>query len=188
VTAALRDPVLLLIDLQKAVDHPSWGARNNPQAEQNVARLLAAWRSRGLPVIHVRHDSLEPQSTFRPGQSGHEFKPEAMPAPAELVVVKQANSAFIGTQLEATLRAEGRNTLVVVGVSTSNSVETTVRMGGNLGFDICLVADGTFTFAKQDWSGRRREAQEVHDMSLANLSGEYCRVVDTAWVLRAIES
>jgi nicotinamidase-related amidase len=84
------------------------------------------------------------------------------------------------------LRGEGRLTLVVVGVSTSHSVEATVRMGGNLGFDIYVVADGTFTFAKQDWSGRRRTAQEVHDMSLANLDGEYCKVVDTRWVLNAI--
>jgi len=184
--SALHDPVLLLIDLQKAVDDASWGERNNPQAEQNVARLLAAWRGRRLRVIHVRHDSLEPGSTYRPGGPGHAFKPEAMPAPEEPVVVKQTNSAFIGTQLEAMLRAEGRQTFVVAGVSTSNSVEATVRMGGNLGFDVYLVADGTFTFAKQDWGGRQRSAQEVHDMSLANMSGEYCKVVDTAWVLHAI--
>jgi nicotinamidase-related amidase len=185
-SGALRDPVLLLIDLQQAVDHPSWGERNNPQAENKVARLLEAWRSRGLRVIHVRHDSLEPASTYRPDQPGHAFKPEALPAPGEPVVVKRTNSAFIGTSLEAMLCGEGRHTLVVVGVSTSNSVEATVRMGGNLGFDIYLVSDGTFTFAKQDWSGRRRTAQEVHDMSLANLNGEYCKVVDTQWVLNAI--
>jgi nicotinamidase-related amidase len=185
-SAALRDPVLLLIDLQQAVDHPSWGERNNPQAESNVARLLAAWRSRRLPVIHVRHDSLEPGSTYRPDQPGHAFKPEALPASGEPVVVKQTNSAFIGTPLETMLRADDRHTLVIVGVSTSNSVEATVRMGGNLGFDVCLVADATFTFAKHDWSGRRRTAQEVHDMSLANLNGEYCRVVDTQWVLNAV--
>ncbi|HYM36565.1 MAG TPA: isochorismatase family protein, partial [Steroidobacteraceae bacterium] len=68
--------VLLLIDLQKAVDHPSWGPRNNPQAETNVARLLTAWRQHRMPIIHIRHDSTEPQSTFRPGQIGNEFKPE----------------------------------------------------------------------------------------------------------------
>jgi nicotinamidase-related amidase len=185
-SAALRDAVLLLIDLQQAVDHPSWGERNNPQAEDNVAKLLGAWRSRGLRIIHVRHDSLEPASTYRPNQPGHAFKPEAQPAPGETVVAKQTNSALIGTSLEAMLRDEGRHTLVVVGVSTSNSVEATVRMGGNLGFDVYLVSDAAFTFAKQDWGGRRRTAQEVHDMSLANLDGEYCKVVDTQWVLNAL--
>jgi hypothetical protein len=35
---------LIVIDLQKAIDHPSWGERNNPSAEKNVASLLQAWR------------------------------------------------------------------------------------------------------------------------------------------------
>lgn len=46
-------------------------------------------------------------------------------------------------------------------------------MAGNLGFDTHLVADACFTFAKPDFAGRHRSAQEVHDMSLANLNGEY---------------
>ena len=100
-------PALILIDLQKAIDHSSWGQRNNPQAEANVARLLAAWRAARLPVYHVRHDSVEPASTYRPGQPGNEFKPEAAPVADEPVIVKHTNSAFIGTDLEARLRAAG---------------------------------------------------------------------------------
>jgi len=176
-------PVLLLVDLQKAVDHSSWGPRNNPAAESNVARLLEKWRARALPIIHVRHDSSEPQSTYRPGQAGNEFKPEAMPRPHETVLPKRTNSAFIGTGLEQLLRTNGYSTLVVVGVSSSNSVEATVRMSGNLGFRTYLVEDGTWSFDKRDWGGRLRTAQEVHDMSLANLNGEYCTVVNTDWVL-----
>jgi nicotinamidase-related amidase len=181
-------PVLLLIDLQKAVDHPSWGPRNNPGAETIVAGLLKEWRARGLPVFHVRHDSTEPDSTYRPGQDGHAFKAEATPLPGEAVVAKRTNGAFIGTDLESRLRGAGCDTLVVVGVSTSNSVEATVRMAGNLGFETYLVADGCFTFARKDWGGRPRTAVEVHDMSLANLDGEYCRVVSAAWVHAALGS
>jgi nicotinamidase-related amidase len=176
---------LLLIDLQRAVDDPSWGPRNNPQAENNVARILAAWRVRGMPIFHVRHDSRDPKSTYRPGQIGHEFKPQACPLDGESVIAKQTNSAFIGTNLEALLRAGHITTLVVVGVSTSNSVEATVRMAGNLGFATYLVEDATFAFEKKDWRGRLRSAEEVHDMSLANLDGEYCAVVSADWVLSA---
>lgn len=50
------------------------------------------------------------------------------------MIQKRTNNAFIGTNLEARLRAEGHDTLVVVGVITNNSVEATVRMAGNLGF------------------------------------------------------
>ena len=56
-------------------------------------------------------------------------------------------------------------------------------MAGNLGFQTCLVEDATFTFARKDWAGVPRTAEEVHNMSLANLSGEYCTVVRTQDIL-----
>lgn len=181
-----RTAALLVIDVQRAIDHPSWGERNNPQAEANIAALLDAWRVTGRPVYHVRHDSTEPQSHYRPGQPGHEFKAEAMPLAAEPVIAKRTNSAFIGTGLEATLRAAGVATLIVVGVITNNSVEATVRMAGNLGFDTYVVEDATFTFGRRDWSGTWWMARDVHAMSLANLSEEYATVVDTAAILAAV--
>lgn len=176
---------LIIIDVQKAIDHPSWGERNNPQAEKNIAALLAAWRPSKRPIYHVRHDSTEAASHYRPGQPGHQFKPQAQPAPGETVIIKRTNSAFIGTGLEAMLRAAQQNTLVVAGVITNNSVEATVRMAGNLGFDAFLVEDACFTFGRKDWSGQFRTAAEVHAMSLANLDGEYCTVTSTAKVLEA---
>jgi nicotinamidase-related amidase len=86
--------------------------------------------------------------------------------------------------LEEQLRVSGIDTLVVVGVSTNNSVEATVRMAGNLGFNTYLVADACFTFARPDFQGRFRSADEVHAMSLANLDGEYCTVTSTDVVLQ----
>lgn len=174
---------LILIDLQKAIDHPSWGQRNNPDAGKTVADLLREWRTSGRPVYHVRHDSTEPASPYRPGQPGHDFKPEAEPAAGETVIAKKTNSAFIGTDLEARLRAAGQTVLAIAGVITNNSVETTVRMAGNLGFETYLVEDACFTFGRRDWRGTWRTADEVHAMSLANLHGEYCKVVRASDIL-----
>ena len=39
---------LLIIDVQNAIDDPSWGQRNNLQAEHNIGQLLTAWRTNGL--------------------------------------------------------------------------------------------------------------------------------------------
>ncbi len=125
---------LIVIDLQKAIDAPYWGPRNNPDCEQKVAALLACWRATGRPIYHVKHDSTEPNSAYRPGQPGNDFKDEVTPRPGETVIAKRVNSAFIGTDLEARLKRAGHTPLIVTGVSTSNSVEATVRMGGNLGF------------------------------------------------------
>jgi len=181
------DAVLIVIDLQRAIDHPSWGERNNPEAERHVASLLHAWRSTGRPVYHIRHDSSEAASHYRPGQPGNEFKPEAQPAVGEIVIVKHTNSAFIGTDLASRLRDANHTTLVVTGVITNNSVEATVRMAGNLDFETFLVEDATFTFGRKDWHGTWRTADEVHAMSLANLDEEYCSVVRTNEILAALK-
>jgi nicotinamidase-related amidase len=114
------DDVLILIDQQKAMEHAKWGPRNNADAERNIARLLAAWRARKMPIIHVKHDSTSPVSPFRPGQEGNDFKPLTAPLPGETVVVKTVHSAFIGTDLRERLEAMGRPALVICGVLLAN--------------------------------------------------------------------
>jgi nicotinamidase-related amidase len=184
-------PALLLIDLQHAIDDDRWrkhGPRNNPDAERNIQRLLSEWRGRKWPVIHVRHDSTEPDSAYRPGQPGNRFKPETAPIRGEMVVAKQTNSAFIHTPLQSILDAQEIRRIAVAGVITNNSVEATVRMCGNLGYETVLVSDGCYTFARPDFDGRMRSAEEVHAMSLANLDGEYCRVLTTRQLLDSLSN
>jgi nicotinamidase-related amidase len=179
----------LVIDLQRAIDDPSWaveGPRNNPQAETNIAALLAAWRSARLPLFHIRHDSTSPKSTYRPGQPGNDFKPEARPLDGETVIAKRTNSAFIRTDLEARRHDSGITGLVIAGVITNNSVEAAVRMAGNLGFDTYLAEDGCFTFARRDYAGRLRSTDEVHAMSLANMHGQYCTVAEASEIIEAV--
>ncbi len=185
---SLDGAALIVIDVQQAIDapyHAAEGPRNNPGAEANIAALLTAWRRSGRPVIHVRHDSIWQTSAYRPGQPGNDFKPEAAPLPGEAIIAKRTNSAFIGTDLEQRLRAAGIANLVIAGVVTNNSVEATVRMAGNLGFVVTLVEDACFAFARRDWNGVLRSAEDVHAMSLANLNGEYCGIASTAAILAA---
>ncbi|MCI3135220.1 cysteine hydrolase family protein [Phenylobacterium aquaticum] len=184
--SAYAAAALIVIDVQKAIDaayHAKHGPRNNPDAEQKIAALLALWRGAGRPIVHVRHDSTTPTSAYRPGQEGHEFKPEVAPLAGETVVAKTTNCAFIGTDLERRLRTAGVHALVITGVATNHSVETTVRIAAALGFDVTLAEDACFTFAQPDFAGRLRTAEEVHAMSLANLDKEYCAVVSSAAVL-----
>ncbi len=181
-----ENAALILVDLQKAIDHPSWGVRNNPAAEETGAALLRQWRSSKRPVIHIRHDSVEPQSTYRPGQPLHDFKPEFIPLPDEALIGKHTGSAFVGTGLHELLQSRGLKTLVVFGVITNNSVEATVRHAGCLEYQVLLVEDACFTFAKPDWRGNQRSADDVHAMSLANLHGEYCTVVRSSEVLEGL--
>ncbi len=120
--------------------------RNNPDAEQNIARLLAAWRQRGWPIYYLHHQSKNPKSPLRPNYVGNEIKDSVRPQPGEPVLQKQENSAFIGTDLEARLRAAGQTTVVLTGLVTDHCVSSTARMAANLGFDTIVVADATATF------------------------------------------
>ena len=179
---------LLVIDVQKGFDQPGWGRRNNAGAEGVVERLLAAWRSAGRPVVHAQHVSVEPGSALRPGQPGVEIKPEARPRDGEPVFQKSVNSAFIGTGLEAHLRSEGIESLVMVGLTTNHCVSTTARMAANLGFETLVVEDATATFDRVGPDGVAHPAELVHSVSLASLHGEFATVVSSRDLLGALRA
>ena len=176
---------LVIIDFQQGIDDPKWGRRNNPEAEIRCAELLAAWRETRRPVVHVQHLSLEADSPYRPGQPGCDFKDALKPGPGEILAQKRTNNAFIDTGLAAALRDRGITILVVAGVLLHNSVDASVRMAGNLGFDVRLPADATASVGVTDLSGRYWPAEDVHALSLAHLHGEYATVTSTAEVLDA---
>ena len=174
---------LLIVDMQKGMQHPSAGQRNNPQAEANIAQLLTKWRKTGAPIVHIRHISRANNSAFAPGQSGVEFQDNLTPLSSEHVVEKNVPDAFINSSLEKWLRIRNINELVIVGVSTNISIESTARSAGNLGFQTIVVSDGTYTFDKVDFDGQLRAASVVHAMALANLEGEFARIVQTKELL-----
>ncbi|GJL98161.1 MAG: isochorismatase [Hyphobacterium sp.] len=172
---------VLPVDIQIGLDDGSyWGGnRNNLHFEANVARLLKATRQANRALIHIKHNSDNPESPLRPDQPGNDFKPESMPLEGETVIGKSVNSAFIGTDLESRLRKAGSNRLIIFGLTTQHCVSTTVRMAGNLGFDTCLVGDATAAFPIIDADGNTIDAETVHRIHLASLDGEFARVIST---------
>lgn len=182
----MKDTALLLIDVQQAFDEPVWGPRNNPGAEANLLRLLGAFRAAGLPVVHVKHDSVEPNSTLRPDRPGNGLKPGFEPQEGEPLFGKCVNSAFIGTGLEAWLRERGLTGLVVGGFITNHCVSTSARMAANLGFRTTVVADGCATFDFRDDAGVI-PAETMHRIGLAELRGEFAEIVATDEVLDRLQ-
>ncbi len=179
---------LVVVDVQRAFDE--WEAagkhRNNPDAVKRISDLLEAFRVKGRPIFHVRHESTKPGSAFAPDQPGYLVKSEAQERDGEAVIVKRVNSSFIGTDLEARLRSAGIQTLVICGATTNHCVETTTRMAGNLGFDAWLVRDATWTFDRSGPDGDKHSAEEIHEMTMANLHEEFARIVTTAEVIMAL--
>ena len=183
-----RNETLVVIDVQDGFDDPCWGRRNNPDAEENIGRLLDAWRRTGQPVIHVRHDSRSSVSPLRPDQPGNKLKEATRPLPGEPVLSKGLNSAFIGTDLEERLRRSGSVAVVLVGITTNHCVSTTARMAANLGFDVRVISDATATFDMRSPFGRLVPAEEMHEIGLTELSGEFATVIDTESAIFAAEA
>ena len=179
-----QSAALLVVDVQQAFLDPRWGQRNNPDAEANIARLLAAWRNSKRPVRYVVHDSVEPESLLRPGLPGNAIQAVASPKTGEPIYRKNVNSAFIGTTLERDLRQDGIETLVIVGLTTNHCVSTTARMAGNLGFKTYVVSDATATYDRLALDGTMRSAEDVHAAALSDLHEEFATVVDTAQILK----
>ncbi len=178
---------LVIIDVQKAMDDPRYGVRGQPDAEANMARLLAHWRQLGNPVVHIRDDSMDPDSPYAPGKPTHAFKDEVSPIDGEVVVEKRTNNAFIGTDLMQVLEQHGSSELVMCGVHLQYCVESTVRMAANLGFMVFLPEDCVIAVDQTDRNGKTWTAEEVHALQLAILDGSFVKVLHSSDLMQAAE-
>ncbi|MBM6581096.1 cysteine hydrolase [Microvirga sp. BT689] len=178
--------ILLPVDMQQAFDGPSWPRRWNGAVDRNGQAILGAWRARGLPIIHVKHDSVTPGSTLAHGQPGNAFRPGFEPQDGEPVVSKSVNSAFIGTDLDLRLKRLGIRQVVVFGITTDMCVSTTVRTGANLGYDMILVEDACDCFDLPDGTGGTILARTSHQVHVATLGFEFAKVVTTEEIVEVL--
>ncbi|WP_053217265.1 cysteine hydrolase family protein [Virgibacillus senegalensis] len=182
-----KNTALIIIDVQEAFEDKKWGVRNNPQAEENIRRILSVWREKGWKVIHVQHTSDNPDSLFYPGNKGFAIKESVQPENGEKVITKKVNSSFIGTDLEETLKRNDISTVIITGLTTPHCVSTTTRMSGNLGFDTYLVSDATAAFGLTDQNNVYYDAETIYNVSLATLHNEFATVLSTAQLLDKIK-
>jgi hypothetical protein len=61
---------LIVVDAQQGFDDPSWGVRNNPACDDNIADLVDELSSHDRPLVYVRHDGTEEDSPLTPGHAG----------------------------------------------------------------------------------------------------------------------
>ena len=176
-----KNPALLLVDIQKAFlekDYPGL-IRNNEHAEFICGKILKKWRTLDLPIIHVRHSSSNPESKLHKSRPGFEFNDYVTPLETEMVLTKEVNSAFIGTNLENILIKSHIDTLVIVGMTTNHCISTTVRMSGNLGFDTYLISDSTACYNTKGMNGEIIDCNTIYNSALASLQEEFATVIDS---------
>jgi len=146
-----QQTALVVIDLQK-------GLATRPMVHPmgvivgNSARLAAAFRAYGLPVVLVNATGTAPGRTQAPSRVRGEFPPdfaELLPEldaqPSDILVSKQCWGAFTGTSLHDTLQELGVTQVVVTGVATQAGVESTARSAHELGYHVVLAIDAMTT-------------------------------------------
>jgi Amidases related to nicotinamidase len=178
-----KNSALIVIDVQQGFNLSRfWGVRNNPEAEANIAALVDAWAASSRPVVLVKHTSKHPLSPLSALSPGHRLKPEVSHVAPDLEIDKSVNSAFLGKpDLHAWLQERKIKQIVLCGIQTNMCVETTARMGGNLGYDVIVALDATHTFDLADPHGITMTADELARATATNLvGGRFASVVATA--------
>jgi len=165
------DAVLLVIDADEAIGGLRHDA-GDAEAGKNIAALIAAWRAEGLPLAHVARRSPVSGSSLAP-------------LDGEIVIARNATSAFVGSDLEVALDGLGATTLVICGALATPALEASARHAGDLGYQLFVVADACQAADTTDLRGRLWPAEDVRALSLARLKGDAATIVDAATALRA---
>ncbi|MFT3822685.1 MAG: isochorismatase family protein [Chitinophagaceae bacterium] len=170
ITAIDPKTALVLIDLQKNI---AQGNTVHPVADvlEKAARLMAAFRKAGLPVVIVnvdpagaawmkaRNDAQKSQPAPPPPIAGAtDIVPEIKTQPEDIFITKRTWNAFFETALHEQLQQRGVTQIVLGGISTSIGVEGTARSASELGYNIAFATD-----AMTD------RVEEAHNNSVKNI-------------------
>ncbi|KQY03832.1 isochorismatase [Mycobacterium sp. Root135] len=160
----------------------------------NLERVLTAARASGIRVFYAMHHRYRPgdyetwkyvapiqkaawgRKTFEYGTWGGEIHPALVPVDGEIVAQEHwCSSGFANTDLDLQLKKHGVHQLIVVGLIAHTCVESTVRFGAELGYDVTVVGDATASYSE-------REMQSALEVTMPN----YATVVTTDEVVAAL--
>ena len=186
-----QSPALILVDLVEA-----YFAKDSPlyadveDCLRSSIRLRGAARAAGIPVIYTNvvyqangsdggifYRKVPALEAFVKGNPLGDWANGLQPADDELVISKQYASAFFGTSLAATLTANGIDTLIITGVSTSGCVRATC---------VDAIQHGFIPIVVRDACGDRHEAP--HEANLFDMNAKYGDVVGEQDVLEYLEA
>ncbi|MET7668149.1 isochorismatase family protein [Micromonospora luteifusca] len=143
---------LVVIDVQESFrQRPIWAYGSNPDLVRQVHRLVAAARERGDLVVWVLHSEPGTGGLFDPALGHVRLIEGLVPAEGEPTLVKTAHNAFTTTNLQQMLTQAGVHDITVCGIRTEQCVETTTRVGADLGYRMTFVTDATLTFPIPHW-------------------------------------
>jgi len=183
----MSNTALLLIDLQNdyypTYDGSKWPLSDTEAASENAAILLAKFREKNMPVVHVRHEfSSDDAPFFLPHSDGAKIHPSVAPIEGESVVLKHQINSFRDTDLQKILENLKIEKLIIVGAMSHMCIDAVTRAAVDFGFECHVVHDACSTL-DLEFNGVTVSAHDVHHAFMAALSFGYCNVDSTEKLL-----
>ena len=167
---------LVVIDVQKIMFSMRGLLPHDGEAVvDRIAGLIARARAAGVPIFFVQHDGGPEEPEFQAGGPGFPFHDKLTPQTGDSVTVKQASSAFTGTDFDQSLRRAGIDHLVITGMQSEYCVDSAVRGAVDRGYQVTLVADAHSTF-----DSKIAKAQQIIAIQNDTLQGSFATVVPAA--------
>ncbi|SFP99564.1 Nicotinamidase-related amidase [Nitrosomonas cryotolerans] len=172
---------LLLIDFQNdyfsSYDGAKYALSGTEEAANQGAKLLAAFRAKGLPIVHVRHEfPTNDAPFFLPGSEGAAIHTSVAASSDEPVVLKHQINSFHDTNLKAILDKQGIENVVIAGAMTHMCVDAVTRAAKDFGYN-CAIAHDACATLDLEFNGVKVPAEHVHAVIMAALNFAYANVV-----------
>jgi len=152
-----KNSALLVMDFQTIIINNFLPQEIAGNVIRNTASLITAARTAAVPVIYISvgfrkgypevsknntiFSSIKENGMFMANNESTAIHPEVAPAKNEAAIVKRRVGAFTFTELEMILRAQGIETLILTGVTTSGVVLSTVGQAFDLDYRLVVAGD-----------------------------------------------
>ena len=172
----MKKTALILIDIQNIYFTKGAYLLYEPEhAAQQAKKVLEEFRSKGMPVVHVKH-VFHTENYKEDNEYLNEIHATVIPADNEKIIKKQHPNCFWHTDLLEYLQSLGITDLVVSGMMSHMCVDTTVRACQDYGYQVTVIDDACTT-KTLSWKGKEMDASFVHDAYMAGLAGMFAEIM-----------
>jgi len=188
-------PALIVVDMQNgfvskggSYDKLGMNTSNYRKIIPKLKDLIEFCRSKEIPIFYTEAvkeasgiDLLTKIHNFLPKSRQERLKfpicirgtwdgvtlDKLKPKKNDHVVIKRRDSAFQDTELRVWLQSEGINLLVFTGIDTSICVETSLREGFNIGYDVALISDATASGIKEHYKTTLERVRDYYGLVMS---------------------
>ena len=188
-------PALIVVDMQNgfvskggSYDKLGMNTSNYRKIIPKLKDLIEFCRSKEIPIFYTEAvkeasgiDLLTKIHNFLPKSRQERLKfpicirgtwdgvtlDKLKPKKNDHVVIKRRDSAFQDTELRVWLQSEGINFLVFTGIDTSICVETSLREGFNIGYDVALISDATASGIKEHYKTTLERVRDYYGLVMS---------------------